>query len=490
VRLIEWRMPTFKFKFTYTQSIPIYPPLYAQFGGTIGADINIGFGYDTYGIQKYISSEDKNWVDILDGFYVLDFDANGNEQPELRLYGELFAGAEINLVIVKAGVRGGLGFELTFDLNDVNDDGKIRVSEIVANAQQDPRCIFDIEGRIYLFLEAFLKIDLFFFSIDKTWRFAEITLFSFEITCPEPVLASNSSGGTFTSGDLYLNIGSRAGDREEIDTNDNSETMIVKHVGGTAGDESVEVQWGNYKQTFDHVSKVFVEDAGQGDDYLDLRGVLSESEVHGGAGNDTIYLSDGSASSAYGDDGNDTITASVVENVTGVTLHGGNGNDTLTAGPTGITIYGDGGNDTITGSPRVTRFTGTTARARAPMARIRSPPVTVMTRSTAAWATTPSRAARTTIGFTVRVATTCCAAAAATTSCWAVTTTTSSTAVRATTCWWATRAMIGPTATAALTCSSARTSARSTLTRSPPSTSATSAPPSLPSRPPASPCAT
>lgn len=351
VRLIEWRMPTFKFKFTYTQSIPIYPPLYAQFGGTIGADINIGFGYDTYGIQKYISSEDKNWVDILDGFYVLDFDANGNEQPELRLYGELFAGAEINLVIVKAGVRGGLGFELTFDLNDVNDDGKIRVSEIVANAQQDPRCIFDIEGRIYLFLEAFLKIDLFFFSIDKTWRFAEITLFSFEITCPEPVLASNSSGGTFTSGDLYLNIGSRAGDREEIDTNDNSETMIVKHVGGTAGDESVEVQWGNYKQTFDHVSKVFVEDAGQGDDYLDLRGVLSESEVHGGAGNDTIYLSDGSASSAYGDDGNDTITASVVENVTGVTLHGGNGNDTLTAGPTAITIYGDGGNDTITGSP-------------------------------------------------------------------------------------------------------------------------------------------
>ncbi len=351
VRLVEWRMPTFKFKFTYTQKIPIYPPLYAQFGGTIGADINIGFGYDTYGIQKYISSEDKNWVDILDGFYVLDFDANGNEQPELRLYGELFAGASINLLIVEAGVRGGVGFEVTFDLNDVNDDGKVRVSEIVANAQQDPRCIFDIQGRIYLFLEAFLKIDLFFFSIDKTWRFAEITLFSFEITCPEPILASNASHGEFTGGDLYLNIGSRAADREEIDTNDGAETMIVKHTGGSAGAETVEVQWGNWKQTFDNVSKVVIEDAGQGDDYIDLRGVLSPSEVHGGQGNDTIFLSDSSDSKAYGDDGNDTITASSVEGLTNVELHGGAGNDTLTAGPSGITIYGDGGNDTITGSP-------------------------------------------------------------------------------------------------------------------------------------------
>ncbi|HEY9171448.1 MAG TPA: Calx-beta domain-containing protein [Verrucomicrobiae bacterium] len=345
VRLIEWRMPTFKFKFTYTQSIPIYPPLYAQFGGTIGADINIGFGYDTYGIQKFISSEDKNFLDILDGFYVLDFDANGNEQPELRLYGELFAGAEINLVIVKAGVRGGLGFEVTFDLNDINDDGKVRVSEIIANAQQDPRCIFDIQGRIYLFLEAFLKVDLFFFSIDKTWRFAEITLFSFEITCPEPVLAE------FSGSDLLLNIGSRAANRLEIDTTDGSETFIVKHTGGSAGDETVEVQWGNWKQTFEHVGRVVVQDAGQGNDYLDFRGVLSEVEVHGGAGNDTIFLGDGNNSEAYGDDGNDTITASSNSGVTGVIIYGGAGNDTLTAGPSAIKIYGGAGNDTITGSP-------------------------------------------------------------------------------------------------------------------------------------------
>lgn len=352
VRLVEWRMPTFKFKFTYTQKIPIYPPLYAQFGGSIGADINIGFGYDTYGIQKFISSEDKNVLDILDGFYVLDFDASGHEQPELSLTGEIFAGASINLLIVEVGVKGGVSVTFNFDLNDVNDDGKVRVSEIIANAQQDPRCIFDISGEISLFLEAYLKVDLFFFSIEKTWRFAEITLLEFHITCPEPVLADNIGG------DLYLNIGSRASDRLEIDTNDNSERVVVKHISGSSGNETVEVQWGNFKQQFTFTGSLIVEDAGQGDDYIDLRGLVSTVEVHGGVGNDTIFLSDGANSTAYGDDGNDTITASSQGNATGVVLYGGAGNDTLTGGSAAIEIHGGDGRDTITGTSQADTLYG------------------------------------------------------------------------------------------------------------------------------------
>ena len=352
VRLVEWRMPTFKFEFTYTQKIPIYPPLYAQFGGSIGATIDIGFGYDTYGIQKFIASEDKNFLDILDGFYVLDFDAAGNERPELELKGQLFAGASINLLIVEVGVKGGLEVTFGFDLNDVNDDGKVRVSEIIANAQQDPRCIFDIDGEISLFLEAYLKVDLFFFSIEKTWRFAEITLLEFHITCPEPILASGVGGNPYTSGDLYLNIGSRASYREEIDTADNSERFVVKHISGNAGSEVIEIQWGNFKQQFTVTGKVMVEDAGQGDDYIDLRGVLSTVEVHGGNGNDTIYLGDWQLSKAWGDGGNDTITASTKDTATGVILYGGDGNDLLIGGSTVIEIHGGEGRDTITGSPQ------------------------------------------------------------------------------------------------------------------------------------------
>jgi len=350
VRLIEWRMPTFKFEFTYIQKIPIYPPLYAQFGGSIGATIDIGFGYDTFGIQKFIESEDKNVLDLFDGFYVLDFDANGNERPELSLTGEIFAGASIDLFIVEAGVRGGITATIDFDLNDVVDDGKVRVSEIVANALQDPRCIFDINGRLGLFLEAFLYIDLFFFSIDKEWRFADITLFEFSITCPEPVLAE-LSGDT-----LKLNIGTRASERKEIDTTDNSETFKVTHISGDAtSGETVEVQWGDWKKEFSGVKKVVVEDAGQGDDYIDTRGVLSPVEIQGGVGNDTIFLSEGTGSKAWGGDNNDTITAA---GGASTVIYGDNGNDILLANMLAIEIHGGEGNDTITGSPQADNLFG------------------------------------------------------------------------------------------------------------------------------------
>lgn len=343
VRLIEWRMPQFKFEFEYLQRIPIYGPLYAQFGGSIGATIDIGFGYDTFGIQKFIESEDKNPLDILDGFYVLDFDAEGNERPELSLTGELFAGVSIYLVLAEAGVRGGLAFQLDFDLNDVVDDGRVRVSEIVTNALMDPRCIFDIHGRVSLFLEAFLYIDLFFFSIDWEERFADITLFEFTITCPEPVLA-NLDGGV-----LKLNVGKRAEMRKEIDTVDGSETFKVVHISGNAGSEKVEVQWGDWKAEFDGVTSIEVEDAGKGDDYLDFRGTLVPVHViTGGQGNDQIFLGDGNGSEAHGGAGNDTITASAG---TGVKLFGDEGNDTLLGNEQAIEIRGGAGNDVIRGTP-------------------------------------------------------------------------------------------------------------------------------------------
>ncbi len=350
VRIFEWQLPTFAFEFTYTQKIPIYPPLYAQFGGTIGAYIDIGFGFDTYGIQKFIEGGAKNVIDIFDGFYIADYDAEGNERPELTLLGEIFAGVSINLGLVEVGVQGGLGVTVEFDLNDVEEDGRVRISEIVANAQQDPRCIFDIHGEVYLFLEAFLRVDLFFFSIDKTWRFGEFLLFSFDITCPEPVLASEAGGV------LTIHVGDAADDRKEIDTADGSETFVIKHLEGTAGGETVEVQWGHYTQTFGPANgftfNSIKADLGDGNDFVDFTGVLSPVHVTGGAGNDTIILSIGDGSTADGGDGNDIITAGshdseIAENVV---INGGEGNDVLTGVKTAIEIHGGGGNDLIYGT--------------------------------------------------------------------------------------------------------------------------------------------
>lgn len=348
VRLVEWQMPTFKFEFTYTQKIPIYPPLYAQFGGSIGAELSIGFGYDTYGIQKFIENGSKDVGQIFDGFYIADFDADGNERPEVTLKGSIFAGVSLNLGVAEVGVNGGIEAVITFDLNDAVDDGRIRISELIANATLDPRCIFDIHGELKVFLEAFLRANLLFFKIDKTWRFGEFILFQFDSSCPEPVLAENVGGV------LYLNIGSRAGDRLEYDTADGDETLVVVHVSGDSLSETVEVQWRQWKMEFSGITKIYAE-AGQGNDYIDLQGTLVESEIHLGAGNDTLYLGLGPNSKAYGDAGKDTIIAQTDDAATPRNtdneIHGGDDSDTL-AGPTNtkVTIYGDNGTDTITGS--------------------------------------------------------------------------------------------------------------------------------------------
>ena len=356
VQLVEWRFPTFAFEFTYTQKIPIFGPLSAQFGGTIGAYFELGFGFSTHGIQRFIEGGATDPLLIFDGFNILDWDINGNERPEITLKGELFAGISISIGPVEVGINAGFGFEIFFDLNDVTEDGMVHISELLAQAAIDPRCIFDINGRVYLFLEAYLIVDLFFFKIDETFRFGEFTLFEFESTCPEPVLAS-VAGGVLT-----IHVGDAAGDREEIDTNDGSETFVIKHLEGADGTETVEVQWGQYRQSFgpaspDHPDGFtsIAANLGAGNDHIDFTGVLSAVTVYGGTGNDVIILGLGPGSKAYGDEGDDTITAGEEDGVavTSVVIEGGDGADLLTGGNDGITIRGDGGSDTIYGTPGI-----------------------------------------------------------------------------------------------------------------------------------------
>jgi Ca2+-binding RTX toxin-like protein len=72
------------------------------------------------------------------------------------------------------------------------------------------------------------------------------------------------------------------------------------------------------------------------------------TQVLGGAGNDTISILDGSAE-IYGQEDNDTIRGGPYDDI----LHGGPGLDTLIAGPGKGTLhdilYGDEGNDTLRG---------------------------------------------------------------------------------------------------------------------------------------------
>lgn len=193
-------------------------------------------------MQKFFADPDKKIGDLFEGFYVKDVDDYGNEITELTLSGGLFAGAELDLLVASAGVTGGINADIDFDLRDPDGDGRVRAAEIAANlASGGPLCIFDVAGRIYVSLDAFLKVNLLIAKIDKEWNFGKITLLEFEITCPEPVLASFDTDGNgeqsateIGAGQLVLHMGEYAALRKYCH---GDERFTVRPVSGLSGGE-------------------------------------------------------------------------------------------------------------------------------------------------------------------------------------------------------------------------------------------------------------
>ncbi len=358
VSFVEFKMPLLEMEAKIDVQIPIFPPLYIIFGGGIGAQIDLTFGYDSLGLQTFFSSPDKDVADLFQGFYVKDVDDYGNEITELTLSGGLFAGAELDILIASAGVTGGIYADILFDLRDPDDDGRVRLSEIVANAKEGPLCIFDVNGRIYVSLDAFLEVNLLIAKIDKEWNFGEITLLEFGIDCPQPILASFDTNGDGTesatelsTGQLVLHMGDFAALRQHGDTADGDEKFTVRPVTPlTSGEQSVEVSFGGIQQTYHGVQSILVM-AGAGQDTVDLTGIEVSATVHGGDGDDTLKAGRGGGV-YYGDDGNDTITSEAAgSDFAGVAdeFYGGGGNDVLTGWEGEDELYGDEGNDVLYG---------------------------------------------------------------------------------------------------------------------------------------------
>jgi hypothetical protein len=74
--------------------IPIFfPGLFLEVEGGLRASIDVDFGYDTRGLQHYLTSGPLNGQldsnKLLDGIYVTDWDANGQERPEVIIGGQL-----------------------------------------------------------------------------------------------------------------------------------------------------------------------------------------------------------------------------------------------------------------------------------------------------------------------------------------------------------------------------------------------------------------
>jgi Ca2+-binding RTX toxin-like protein/protocatechuate 3,4-dioxygenase beta subunit len=318
--------------------VPLFVEIFAGFN--VFADLKVG--YDTYGLQTTGNA--------LDGLY---FDDDPSRPPVLGIGAEFGAAAELNLGLVWGGVKGGVGAEIGAGWNDVNDDGKFRIPELIQRVQQGIHCIFELQGSLDAFLDAYAGLGLKIFGakitiFEKEIELLRATLFEFNVGCPPlppPVLAH------LDGNQMVLNIGPHAS---------------LRQAGATDGDDQVKIKFdkntNEYVVSGFGVTQNFAEaqvgsilvEAGIGIDEITIEAsVTIPVEMHGGDGDDVLVGGSG-PNTIFGDGGNDSITGNKdVDHLEGGdgddVLVGKAGNDTLIGGAGNDQLRGDDGDDTLQG---------------------------------------------------------------------------------------------------------------------------------------------
>ena len=341
--LIQIDLPQFAFQFSYSQFFPIYGPLGVALGLTAGIVIDPpAFGYDTLGLRHFFDSGFRDPLSLFDGLFL------SAEQTVLKLSASFSVSAELNVVFAKAGVGARITFETQFDLHDPNEDGKVRLYELANNFLNEarygepvlaPLAIFDVSGRLFLELFAYLKINLLLTTLDFDFPITPpITLLDFDIPFTRvPTLANELSDGV-----LRLNMGEFANQRLEGDDSDFGEQFFVSQVDA----DTVKVWAPNLgvtedmAQEYDVTSKILAL-GGEGDDVIDLSGVTAdlEFEIEGGTGNDQIKAGLAGRARINGGGGDDEIEGTDHDDI----IFGGLGNDFIDAKGGNDLVFADDG---------------------------------------------------------------------------------------------------------------------------------------------------
>lgn len=309
--LVEFDMSPLKFDFDWRKSFPIVGPLCADIGFNFGVNIDLCFGYDTYGLRGWVNSGYKDFSCLLNGFYLNDLNDDGKDVAEVIFHSGIVAGAS---VCGRAGINVGLNFNVNMDFIDPNSDGKIRLAELAGLASFNPLDMFDVSATIEA--KAFAYLDLFMYRKEWTlWSSGAFELFSTATKSVEPVLATHIEGQG-----LFVCAGDYAEYRNKGDLSDGEDTIDIKvydkdHVkislsvnGNPCGQEQeykvedgvLNIYGGNCKD----VITVSCEDGveadfdvlvwgGEGNDTINLQGLKLKNGhyamLSGGAGGDNLY---------------------------------------------------------------------------------------------------------------------------------------------------------------------------------------------------------
>lgn len=355
--LVTYQLP--KLQYSLEKTVPLVRIVCFEVGlrASFEMNSNLAFGFDTYGLNQYMVSGDP--VDIAQGFYVSDranADGTGADVPEFQAIVSFGLYGGVDLVAVKAGIEGGLRVTGEVNLNDPNNDGKLRLTEAIGLVVDtgNPLDLFDLSlrGEVY----ARYYYDVGFGLIKGGKDFARIQIFNLvhQGSDGTPLYASlvdGTDGDQQLPGTLLMHVGEaapkRVSNQDPLKAKDGAENYKIWN--DSPGSGTVHVQYRNYSQsitkTFSGVQRIAFE-GGIGDDTLDASGLQGiPVTFDGGDGNDTVLLGSGHAtivSRLVGGDGNDTIT------VTGAGLfwlEGGVGNDTIAGGTGVVTILAGEGND-------------------------------------------------------------------------------------------------------------------------------------------------
>ena len=314
--------------------IPLSGVFFASAGLDVGLNANsdVEFGFDTFGLNQYQETDDID--DIFNGFFIKD---NG-DQPLVTAGFSVAAFAEIGVGIdgvanITGGLMGGPKGNISLDLIDPNNSGKVRKDELISIFSASPLELFELNGSVDFVVDAFIKGELF--GTEKIFEEANLIteeLLSFTVDFRDgqekdsqsPFLATNLGFENFDNdGILRLNIGENANLRQD-GFGDISEVYIIKHEAFSESNETVLVSSLGVVQDYKSIKKI-VGNAGQGDDVIELadRDVLVPAELAGGPGNDSL-TGGNNADTLTGGTGDDFLMGSA-----GGDIHdGGDGIDT------------------------------------------------------------------------------------------------------------------------------------------------------------------
>jgi Ca2+-binding RTX toxin-like protein len=345
------------FSYTFGPFLVGPVPVSITIGGSVGVNGHLGIGYDTTGLRAVIGGGSP--YRLLDGLYFDTYDASGHETPVLQLVGTVSAGAQVDLVVVKAGIEAVLKLTVNFFWDDPTPDGKMGFQDI-GNKIANPICLFRVSGSLDAFLNAFVEFDFFVYSHKFSFTILKLHLLDFEGKCSPPSPEPATRVGTT----LEINVGPHA-DRRHIAPDAHEEQAIVRMLppvaqGGDGKQVSVSM-FGAYKEYGDyatsggeHITKVFADGGDKADD-IELqpgaatsgKGVSTETGA-----TDSDCTTDHPCAVPFtifgdlrGGDDSDVLIGGDGGNF----LDGGAGSDKLTGGIGSDLIQGGGGADTADG---------------------------------------------------------------------------------------------------------------------------------------------